>query len=187
MQLTQAEVIDHAEGARVVLPEVLGENFDGNSLAQSLASKPVIVFDFDRVGLITSYGIREWVRFLKMLPDSSYYCFVRCTPAVVTQLNAITTFPGRGEVLSIYLPYVCPECDERSELLLDVQHEQERLVQLRYPRMSCSRCEIESELDEVPEVYFSYVSKCAKPSPREPALAMMASAKGRRGKSAVSG
>jgi hypothetical protein len=183
--MSKTEVQVHAEehGARVSMPETIGESFDGPSLADSLKGVKAIVFDFDRVSLVTSFGIREWVRFLKLLPDEAYYCFARCPAMVVAQLNTIAGFAGRGEVVSIYLPYVCPRCGDRSELLLDLSREKQG--PLRYPRVTCARCEVESELDDSPDVYLSYVSKRPRPSPKSGAVPLLATLRARRGKSSV--
>jgi hypothetical protein len=164
-------------GSWVVLPEIMGESFDGPGIRRELEGARTIVFDCERISRITSFGIREWIRFLRTIPEDSYYCFVRCPPIVVAQLNATAGITGRGEVLSIYLPYVCPSCNDRKELLVDVAREKERGEEVRYPRMSCERCEIPSELDELPEIYLSWVSKHPRPMPPLDAIQLIGQSK----------
>jgi hypothetical protein len=152
---------------KVSLGDVIDEKLDGPALAEAIAGAEVVIFDLDRVKRITSLGIKGWIGFLKLLPDSLYYCFVRCRPNIVTQFNCVDGFEGRGELVSLYLPYACPRCGERHELLVDVAAEKDRLAKFLGPPLQCSRCQVEEEIEDVPEVYLAFASKCKKPSPPE--------------------
>jgi anti-anti-sigma regulatory factor len=162
-----------ASGALVTLPAVIDERFGDNGLVKTLASRKVIVFDFEKVQRITSFGVREWVRFLKDLPESSYYCFVRCHPIAMAQFNVITGFSGRGEILSLYVPYECPGCEEHTELLIDVQREKANLEAFELAPIQCLRCNKDSQLEDPPEVYFHHVIKKPIPNPPRAALELI--------------
>jgi serine/threonine protein kinase len=152
----------------ITLPVAIDERFEPD--VSALAKKTAIVFDFDRVRRVTSFGVREWVRFLKQLPSKSYYCFIKCHAMVVSQLNFLTDFSGRGEVLSLFAPYECMNCGDRVELLIDVVKQKPMLDALDLPSLRCPRCLVESQLDEPPEIYFDYVIK--SPAPRPPAAVL---------------
>jgi hypothetical protein len=160
-------------GAWVLLPQEISETFDGPRLSSELEGSNVILFDWSRTHRITSFGVREWMRFLRSLPAESYYGFVRCTPMVVAQINTIGSFVGRGEVLSLYLPYECPKCGDRADLLLDITLEKQQSEEVRCPRLDCDRCGIASDLEEPPEVYLSHVSRQPCPSPPPAAVAVL--------------
>jgi serine/threonine protein kinase len=154
---------DSTAGALLTLPAVIDGSFAFE--IEAVRDKGVLVFDFDRVRRITSFGVREWSHFLKQLPPQTYYCFVRCHASAVAQLNFVSDFGARGELLSLYAPYECPRCGDRVELLIDAYKEKENIDALELPSLRCSRCLIEVELDESPEVYFDYVIRSQRPNP----------------------
>jgi serine/threonine protein kinase len=167
-------------GAIVTLPQLLDERFGDSDLAPSLAKVSPIVFDFDRVQRITSFGVREWIRLLRTLAPRGYYCFIRCHPVSVAQFNVIEDFAGRGEMLSLYVPYECPQCHEKTELLVDVQREKSRLAALELPPLQCARCRVDAELDDFPELYFQYVAKRPRPAPPPAVLELISGGASKR-------
>jgi serine/threonine protein kinase len=174
-------------GLLVRLPPVFDEHFDAKGLVKAISQPGPIVFDFDRVRRITSYGIREWSRFLKMLPEDRYFCFVRCRPSVVAQFNVLANFGDRGEMVSFYVPYFCPQCSEKMELLVDVRTEKERLNALEAPPLQCARCRVDAELEDVPEIYFHYVSEQPLPQPPREATQIIQGIGTRRARETVMG
>jgi serine/threonine protein kinase len=157
-----------SEGGTVIsLPEMFDERFVTRALTESLRGTGPIVFDFERVQSIKSIGVREWFRLIGELPEGRYYCFVRCHPQVVSQFNAIEGFGGRGELVSIYVPFECRSCDARQEILLDLTLDCARLEARSIPAVHCSTCSKDMELEEIPEVYFDYALKSPRPRPPE--------------------
>src|SRR5262245_60173605 len=69
----------------------------------------LVVFDLGKVNRITSFGVREWISALHELA-ASYYCFINCRPAIVTQFNMVSQFGGTGELVTFFAPYVCTKC-----------------------------------------------------------------------------
>src|SRR4051812_22516477 len=104
-------------GTLIKLSGTIDERFNRAELVD--AGRGLVVLDLDEVTRITSYGVREWMRALGDL-DAHYIGLVRCRPAIVAQLNMVAGFAGRGEVLSVYAPYVCPKCGKNFEVLLDI-------------------------------------------------------------------
>jgi hypothetical protein len=151
--------------SRIVLPDVMDGYVDGVTMAESIAGAESVVFDFDRVRRITSFGAREWIRLLERIPKETYYCFIRCRPSVVLQLSSVENFAGRGELVSLYVPYACPSCSHGFEILVDLAAEKERFEQKLPPPMKCPKCHREAEFDEVAEIYFDYAASCAPASP----------------------
>src|SRR5437899_411296 len=93
-----------AGGALLRLSGTIDETLDRPLLTQG--NDGVIVLDLEGVTRVTSYGVREWINALSMLP-AQYLAFVNCHPSVVSQFNMVQGFAGRGQLVSLYLPYAC--------------------------------------------------------------------------------
>jgi hypothetical protein len=157
--------IAHEEGAggRVIrLTGTIDLNFPRAKLVE--LAKEVVVFDLEGVQRITSYGVREWIKTLREL-TCEYYCFVKCRPAMIMQFNLVAGFAGKGELLSFYLPYVCPECDEYDDVLMDVRTQYGDLTAFSVPAHKCKKCGAEAEFDDAPQAYLSYAAKMKAPAP----------------------
>src|SRR5438045_5300629 len=96
----------------------IDENADFAELKRRLRGN--VVFHLADVRRINSCGVREWVNFVRDLPNVTELVFSHCSPAIVTQLNMIYNFRGAATVRSFYAPYVCEECNNEEEKLLDV-------------------------------------------------------------------
>ncbi|MEM9493993.1 MAG: hypothetical protein AAGC55_32900, partial [Myxococcota bacterium] len=129
-----------------------------------------MVVDLDGVKRITSFGIREWITALQRL-RADYYCFINCTPPIVSQLNMVAGFIGTGEVISFHIPYLCRQCNATSSEVLDLRRADHReiVASLEPPLTTCSKCGADSEFDDLPDLYFQYFR--GAPLPHPPALA----------------
>jgi serine/threonine protein kinase len=162
-----------SEGVVVTLPAVIDDQFDDASMSAALTAKGPIVFDFDRVVRITSFGCREWIRFIRRMGPGRYYAFIRCHAPVMTQFNTIQGFSGKGELLSFYVPHECAQCGERKELLVDVLRDRARVEAKELPPLQCTRCRVAAELEEAPEIYFLYVLSAKPPAPPSTVLRLI--------------
>ena len=142
------------------------EQFDGTKAFDGLTN--TVIVDLDEVDRITSFGVREWVQALHRI-GADYYAFVRCRPAIVTQFNMVADFGVQGHLVSFYVPYECMECGEYFEVLTDLRRDYGEIASLNLQAPPCPKCSGETELDDVPEQYFSYV--LSKPEPVVPAAA----------------
>jgi serine/threonine protein kinase len=160
-------------GEMLRLPDVIDERFDRNGYEAQLRGVDVIVFDFDRVTRITSLGVREWLKLIRTLDQVRYYCFIRCHSNAMMQFNFVEGFAGRGEVLSVFAPYTCPQCGDGLEILMDVQREKEKIALNALPSLHCSRCRVDAELEEIE--YFDFINSSPAPNPHALALKLIAS------------
>jgi hypothetical protein len=168
-----SRVVDHGRARWVLLSSAVNEHFETDEIARALEDAQSIVFDFDRTTRVTSSGVREWMRFLKKLPAGAYYCFINCRPAAIIQFNLIDSFGGRGEVLSMYAPYSCPECGERAEVVVDLQRDRHLIEETSAPPKVCGTCRVEAELEEPPEIYFHYVASHPRPAPPSSVMSLV--------------
>jgi hypothetical protein len=135
----------------------IDENADFAELKRRL--RGTVVFHLGEVRRINSCGVREWVNFVRDLPNVGELTFSHCSPAIVTQLNMIYNFRGRARVRSFYAPYICENCHNEEEKLLDVQSQFPEGNTGRVPDFECESCRRAMEFDDLPERYLSFLSE----------------------------
>lgn len=160
---TKIERREERGGVVIRLEGPINEHFDRVKFVSSSTNRIVIV-DFDAVGWITSFGIREWISAIKEIPKS-YLAFVNVRPTVVQQFNMLAQFGGDGELISFYTPYVCPQCGHYQEKLIDLLELHPMVKRLELPPVTCEMCNHPSELDDVAESYLMYAASVRPPSP----------------------
>ncbi len=135
----------------------IDENSDFTELRRHLRGS--VVFRLNGIKRINSCGVREWVNFVRDLPNVSELVFSHCSPAIVTQLNMIDNFRGSASVRSFYAPYVCDSCNTEEERLLDVDTHFPSGPSADPPQFLCERCQRPLEFDDLPERYLSFLSE----------------------------
>lgn len=135
----------------------IDENADFTELRRRLAGS--VVFHLADVRRINSCGVREWVNFVRDIPNVTDLTFTHCSPAIVTQLNMIYNFRGKAKVRSFYAPYLCESCQREEEKLLDVQSQFPNGELDELPEFSCSNCSEPMEFDDLPERYLSFLTE----------------------------
>ena len=79
-----------------------------------------LIFDFDELILINSFGIKLWVNFTSALSERSDLAieFQNCRKQVIASINTVEGFiPKNAEVKSFYVPIHCNKCDQSFESL----------------------------------------------------------------------
>ena len=140
---------------RVVLKGEIDENARLGELARRLDGK--VVLDLAGVRRINSAGVREWVNFIRDLPQVTEISLARCSPTITNQLNMIFNFRGKATVESFYAPYVCEECDLEVDILINVEEHFSDRDPTKAPSFTCERCGAELTFDDIPERYFSFI------------------------------
>ena len=146
-----------------------GQVTEDTSLLEVLSEcqgKPVIV-DSSRLERINSCGVRDWVRWVKGLEDrGNQLVHVRCSPVVVAQINMISNFMGKGQVVSFLAPYLCPDCGHEHLEPMETSGMKEPYA---VPDLECPSCKSTMEFDELPESYFEF-SKRRQPGAVDPSI-----------------
>jgi hypothetical protein len=144
------------ERLRVQLRGEINENADFTELGRQLRGDVTLLLD--GITRINSCGVREWVNFVRDLNVDSLV-FARCSPTVVTQLNAIYNFRGAAQVESFLAPYVCETCHvDEYKLLLTVEHFPDAHMR-HVPAFRCARCGGVMTFDELPERYLAFLGE----------------------------
>ena len=135
----------------------IDENADFVDLRRRLRGP--VAFQLGEVRRINSCGVREWVNFVRDLPNVTELSFSHCSPAIVTQLNMIYNFRGRAKIRSFYAPYVCDRCGREDEQLIDVPSQASGGGRPTLPTFSCPECQAPMEFDDLPERYLSFLAE----------------------------
>lgn len=77
-----------------------------------------VTFDLAEVIRVTSGGVSRWVKFIDRLDAVAPLYFVRCSVPVVTQINMVRGFRGKGTVRSFYAPYISETSGAEEDVLL---------------------------------------------------------------------
>ncbi len=122
-----------------------------------------IVFNFDGVTVINSCGIREWIRWIRGIPENLSMKFLKCPKVIVDQMNIVDGFlPARSQLESFYVPYFCEACNAVTEILFTAGVEFEH-AQVNPPQnISCTNCSKISELDVIESKYFKFLQNLNK-------------------------
>lgn len=113
--------------------------------------------DLSDVTLINSCGVREWTRFVATLaPLGRRVTFVRCSPAIVRQLNLISNFCGTGTVRSVLLPYYCDACGAEQQRLLQLDDGEDTIVE---ESIDCSSCSGQADFDDIVDRYLAFATR----------------------------
>lgn len=125
----------------------LGDQIDG----------PIVVIDVAGVERINSCGVRDWVNWLGGIKGrQARVVLVRCSPAIVAQINLVNNFAAGGVVKSFYIPYFCPECDQEKVLLTEASELGPPPHQP--PVCRCDECDLVMEFDDMADSYFAFLA-----------------------------
>lgn len=133
----------------------IDENADLSALRARLAG--TVVFDLENIRRINSCGVREWVNFVRELPEVEELTFIRCSPVTVYQLNMIYNFRGPATIKSIYAPYICENCDTEEDGFIDLESQYPDGNIGAMPELRCSQCDEPMEFDDIPDRYLSFL------------------------------
>jgi len=135
----------------------IDEEADFSELRRQLRGS--VVFRLQGISHINSCGVREWIHFVRDLPNVSELVLTHCSHAFVAQLNMIDNFRGAATVRSFYAPYVCESCNNEEERLLDVGTHFADGDLSQPPPFLCEKCQRPLVFDDLPERYLSFLAE----------------------------
>lgn len=113
------------------------------------------VFDFEKVKLINSCGIREWIKYLDELGPSTVV-YRNCPQIIIEQINMVHGFIKKGSrVETFFAPYFCEECDDEKKVLL----KDTEIINGVAPEKNCAKCSSKLEFDAIPKQYFAFLTQ----------------------------
>ncbi len=142
--------------------KLIGKMIESAQYQSIDASKSEVVeFDFSGVSMINSKGIQIWKDFMKSLPTTSRYTYVRCPLKVVNQLNLFPGFKGGKtvDVASFYAPYFCEACDKSNSILITTARDFPGGRVGTPPATICPDCQKPMEFDGNAQKYFLFLKR----------------------------
>jgi hypothetical protein len=139
---------------RVELVGAINEDADFNELLGLDQTK--ISFDFDKINMINSCGIREWIKFIEKIPATTGVVYRNCPQIIIEQINMVHGFFKSGATIeSFYAPYFCETCNKEHKIHLKSEQVQNR----KAPQMGCPKCSNEMEFDAIEAQYLNFLGK----------------------------
>lgn len=127
------------------------------SLAARLTGVSDVTFDLAAVRYISSAGVRAWCELLDGLGGARTR-FRHCSIAFASQAAMVPLVLGDGEVVSLEAPYYCDPCGRDEVRLLEVGAIARDGDRLLAPKLTCGACGAATELDDIAERYFAFLS-----------------------------
>ena len=117
---------------------------------------PELRLDLAGVRRINSFGVRTWLDVIHQIPETKPMYFERCSPAIIDQCNLVRGFAGHGQILSFLAPLICQDCMFQKLALFESQTCRE--LGSRIPTTQCDKCSDEMTLDDLEELFLSFLS-----------------------------
>lgn len=109
------------------------------------------------VNRINSLGVKIWRNYFhKLRCDGVKVRFLELSPELVLQLNYLSDFIEKNEIVSLCAPYHCAGCGSQTLLTVLVAS----IPKGQTPQVSpipCQNCQKPAEFDEIPEEYFNFL------------------------------
>lgn len=147
-----------APDAVVALSGFLDENAELDQL--DARGCRTLALDLSGLTRCNSIGLLKWARFVKSIPESCTVELQCCSTAITKHFNlypAALAHP-RLRVTSVHAPFVCGECGEETEILVELA---DAVSEPELPGVLCRRCANPMELDGAADRQFLFVRRGA--------------------------
>ncbi len=159
-QLTQKFKVEKSTTGPITLLTlhgVLDEAFEGKATATTVKTKAVVVSLAD-VRRFASWGMSEWMNFLRATADRDLY-LVECSTYAVNQMNLVTGLLGHAKLVSFYSPYRCGGCSEEFEKLTLVPNDRTAIRDLPDSQQLCATCGGNARMEKYPAAMFAVLAE----------------------------
>lgn len=130
--------------------------FEGRKIAGTINTKK-IVLDMREVRRFASWGMSEWMDFLRMSATKDVY-LVECSTYAVSQLNLVTGLLGTAKLVSFYASYRCASCAVEDQTLFLIPRDREVIRTLPGSTQDCRMCGGLAQLEEYPAAFFDTIA-----------------------------
>ena len=94
----------------------IDESFNGAKVASTIRANKLVI-DLREVRRFASWGMAEWMNFLRAAGGIDLY-FVECSAYAVQQMNLVSGLLGNGKLVSFFAPVRCNSCSEEFDTLV---------------------------------------------------------------------
>lgn len=159
MEKLRTAVETEGDTSIVKLAGFIDEHNKLKTLVEQITATTAMI-DLSGVERINSSGVRDWVNWIAALEaNGTKPVLVRCSPAIVAQINLVKNFTGNGAVKSFLVPYRCRDCDEEKTIVVETS--EMTSPNANPPECRCIVCSRAMEVDEMPESYFAFLASPA--------------------------
>lgn len=139
----------------------LNEDASIELLALYSGSGKTCIFDFAGLSSINSKGISAWMSFIRGFAAQREISFINCPPPLVLQVNMIPSFVAKVRVESVYCPYACEACGERTLHLVTLPQQILAIDLTLTPPITCIKCGGQARPEDDPADYFAFLEQTA--------------------------
>ena len=140
------------DGPRLVLA---GRMDDATALDAVQLPAGGIVVDTSGVTFVSSYGMREWLRFVRRMRGQGPVILDRVADMLMAHMNLIGEFAKLVTITSFYTQYECASCGAESAGLVEVQTHADALRAMQLPKFACPECGAAMTAADLPERYLT--------------------------------
>jgi hypothetical protein len=99
--------IDKSQQANEVIFTIAGQiDEDSTFSGAELSGISSVAFELEGILAINSCGIREWIKWMRTLPNSASVKYRKCPKVIIDQINMVSGFlPEHAKVESFFVPY----------------------------------------------------------------------------------
>ncbi len=131
---------------------VSGYITEDNSLPALFEYRPPVVIDTKNVEMVNSCGLRDWIDWHQKIKGSIYW--VRCSPAIISLANEVSTILDSGTLINFHIPYFCEICKASKNILVSPHEAQKK----HFDAPICDGCRNPLEPDEPLAYYLSFMA-----------------------------
>jgi DNA-directed RNA polymerase subunit RPC12/RpoP len=132
----------------------LNEGFEGRKTAMAVRTKKLVVH-MAEVRRFASWGMSEWMDFLRVTADCDVY-IVECNAYAVSQLTLVTGLLGHAKLVSFYASYRCTGCNDELQTVFLTPRDAIRDIPGSYRQ--CPSCGGRARLEEYPAAFFDTIA-----------------------------
>ena len=130
---------------------------DSNFEKIQAIKQDIFVLNLNKVSLMNSCGVREWINLVESLPKSSTIIYENVPQLVVEQMNMVKGFlTPNSQIKSFYAPYYNEDNDKITAVLLT----SEQIKDGKAPEMKDEDGK-ELEFDAIEAQYFNFLKQQA--------------------------
>src|SRR5688500_2966081 len=146
----------HGSITYVTIGGTMNVDFIGKKFAK-LIKTPKVVINMREVRRFASWGMTEWMDFMRMSADRDMY-IVECSAYALSQLNLITGLLGHAKLVSYYTSFRCGKCGEESESQFIIPRDRDTIRDLPTTYQECRTCGGRARLEEYPAAFFETIA-----------------------------
>ncbi len=123
-----------------------------------LSGIKIVELDFENMAMINSCGIRDWIAWLREIPEKIQLIYKSCPVNLIDQINMVEGLVRTGsEIRSFYVPYYCEACDFISNHIVTSAGSWKNFRPAELGK--CQKCGQNVEIDVIESKYFKFLKR----------------------------